>query len=186
MARWRLTENHYLNALDPVTRDKNEWEYNETDRDTGRAIRKRFVVPLFLDIRDPACHTPPKSGQVIVSYEKGALPSDVIFTGEPTPSMEPIDDEATEISRSLENKWKHPIDSMSTTLSQSLISHFEGQINEIMRLKPGQASVPNVAQSQVSADDFAKLQAQVQELAAQNLALQAAAAEKPAEPVRRA
>ena len=48
MARWKLTQKHYL--MVPGTK----WEYVENDRSTGRPIRKTYDVPLFLDPEDPS------------------------------------------------------------------------------------------------------------------------------------
>ena len=50
--RWRLMTSHYLNV--PGT----EWEHNESDRTTGKAVRKLYPVPAFLlDPRNPKTAT---------------------------------------------------------------------------------------------------------------------------------
>src|SRR6266705_1767114 len=109
MARWRLRTGHYLNV--PGT----EWEYKETDRTTGKTGRKVFAVPMLLDPNDPADHNYP--GEIIVaSAEDRAFPRDIIFLGDPTPDMEPIDDEAEAISEALASKWVHPIESLPDTV----------------------------------------------------------------------
>ena len=51
MARWKLMTPHYLNV------EGEEWEYQETNRTTGRPQRTKFPVPRLLDIRDPQCWT---------------------------------------------------------------------------------------------------------------------------------
>lgn len=99
MARWKLTEKHYLNV--PGTR----WEFQTVDRTTGRPQRKTFPVPLYLDPENPDdCNY--KDGYdnwIIVAYEGSAEGRDIIFIGDPTPGMLPIDDEAKAISAKF--KW---------------------------------------------------------------------------------
>jgi hypothetical protein len=120
MARWRLINPHYLHV--PGT----EWEYKETDRSSGKQGRKIFAVPLYLDPRDNADHNYP--GEIIVcDKESPVYPKDILFQsarglrGEPTPEMEPLDDEAVQISRALEHKWVHPIESLPTHATASQI-----------------------------------------------------------------
>jgi hypothetical protein len=105
--RWRLMGPHYLNV--PGT----EWEHNESDRSTGKAARKLYNVPLLLDPRNPQdCN---RDGDCIVAHAiDGARNerSDIIFFGNPTPDMEPVNDEAQAITDSLQAKWAHPIDTL--------------------------------------------------------------------------
>lgn len=106
MARWRLINGHYLNTV-----EKTEWEHKETDRMTGKANRKMFIVPAFMDPNDPADHNYP--GEIIVAREgTNHERKDILFQGDPTPDMEPLDDEAEAISAILRNRWEHPIDSL--------------------------------------------------------------------------
>lgn len=111
MARWRLTEPHYLNV--PVLPDgtKIEWEHKETAKETGRTKRTLYAVPMLLDPKDPADHNYP--GEIIVALEEGALRGDIIFVGPPTPGMEPLDEEAEAISASHRKRWEHPIESLA-------------------------------------------------------------------------
>src|ERR1700746_1647419 len=105
MARWRLIEPHYL-KVKGVT-----WEYQETDRATGRQVRKTFPVPQHFhpDIEVDWTERDGKDyGIVAVSDGHNAKPSDIIFEGNPTPGMLPLDDEAKEISARFEPKWKAP------------------------------------------------------------------------------
>lgn len=94
MARWKLTEKHYLNV--PGTR----WEFQTVDRNTGRPQRKYFNVPLYLDPENPDdCNY--KDGfesWIIVAHEGSAEGRDIVFVGDPTPGMLPMDDEAREIT----------------------------------------------------------------------------------------
>ena len=92
MARWRLTQKHYLNV--PGT----EFEYRETTH-YGKQIKKNFPVPMFLDPENPGdcnynqdgesrsgnSNTP---GEIIVAWADGTeRPRDIIFTGSPTLDM---------------------------------------------------------------------------------------------------
>lgn len=167
MARWRLQQPHYLNV--PGT----EWEYKEVDRTSGKQARKVYNVPLYLDPREPTDHNYP--GEIVVAQGSTQL-KDIIFIGEPTPDMEPLDEEAKKISDSLAPKWKHPIDSLSGygDYSASLISNFQKQIASAMANLPAAPADP-VSASGVDPDAFAKLQEQVAALMARNAELEAKA-----------
>lgn len=159
MARWRLVNAHYLNVPDT------EWEYQESDRNTGANNRKRFPVGRFLDPNDPSSNTPRGSGEVIVCHAGKGIRSDWTFSGDPTPEMEPVDEEAEAISKACAPKWKHPIDSLPGTVdfSQSLIAGFEKAMMQV-------APQPNTA---VSQNDLAAVHAQMAELMAKNAELEA-------------
>lgn len=98
MARWRVTEKHYLNV--PGT----EYEYRETNETTGKQARKVFPVPLYLDPANPSdCNYP---GEIIVTHKADkAYPRDLIFVGPPTMGMAPLDEEAEAISAKMEKNW---------------------------------------------------------------------------------
>jgi hypothetical protein len=110
MARWKLTASHYLTVTGSA------WEQTEVDQMTGRQIRHRYEVPMQLDIQDPVVWNGnivrnPRGeilgGDIIVAYgDKEHDAKDYIFTGEPTPDMFPLDEEAKLISASFEDKWK--------------------------------------------------------------------------------
>lgn len=163
MARWRLTDKHYLNGHFPGE-ERNEWEYRETDRTTGRMGRKTFVVPMYLD--------PDERGETIVCHEGKGRPQDIVFVGPPTPEMEPLDDEAQAITDKEKVKWIHPVESLSGNYSQSLIETFQKQIDAIAS---GRAINPVAAAPTggVSKEEFEALQAQVAALMARNLELEA-------------
>lgn len=108
MARWKLTEPHYLNV--PGT----EWEQVTTDRVTQRPVRRKYPVPLHLDPRiqddwnyDSEGERPFRhgdmDGSIIVCHEGKGKPNDRVFVGDPTPGMLPLDDEAKAISAKF--KW---------------------------------------------------------------------------------
>jgi hypothetical protein len=103
MARWRLLEPHYL-YTDPGVK----WEYTETDRGTGRQVRKQYDVPQYFHHESEADWTDKVAGAVIVSDGHNADPRDIIFKGDPTPGMHPIDDEARAITLKFKAKWGLP------------------------------------------------------------------------------
>jgi hypothetical protein len=92
MARWKLTEPHYLNV------PGNEWEQVVNDPVTQRPIRKKFPVPTHLDPRvvDDWNHKSRDGmdGEITVAWKDKGEPGDIIFVGPPTPGMLPLDDEA--------------------------------------------------------------------------------------------
>lgn len=137
MARWKLLIPHYINV--PGT----EWEYQEVDRQTGRQKRKQFPVPMFLDPNDPqACNyswgnRDNQEGEIVVCWEGRGESRDIVFVGNPTPDMVPVDDEAREISAGFEQIWKHKPDVDIGTFSQSLVDKFQIQMAET-QAKPSQ------------------------------------------------
>lgn len=104
MARWKLTEPHYLNV--PGTK----WEMTLTDRATGRPKRQTFDVPLFLHPDSPGDWNYQGNrnddGEIIVCHEGKGLPKDIIFLGNPTPGMLPLDDEARAITAGFSKIWE--------------------------------------------------------------------------------
>lgn len=177
MARWKLATAHYLNVKEHFGQTV-EWEYTEQPRN-GRPIRKRFQVPLYLDPRDPSDFNYPEAEMIVVTNKAHpAYPKDIVFEGEPTPDMIPLDDEAEAINAELEPKWSHPIDGLPANggdYSQSLIAAFETSISNLLKANPDAGKpVPNVGG--VSKEEFEKLQSQVQALMARNAELEANAA----------
>lgn len=166
MARWRLTEAHYIYGKYPHSEDT-EWEYKEVDRLSGREVRKRYKVPAYFE------------KDTIVCWEGKGDKTDCIFEGNPTGAMEPIDDEAQEITERLRSGFgEHPIDSLRTQgwtddYSDSLTRHFEKKLNEIAAKTP----IPQ-AQTGVSKEEFDALRAQLAQLMAEK-------AEPPEPPKRR-
>jgi hypothetical protein len=105
MARWKLTASHYLN-LNPSL----QWQQVEQDLATGQQARKSFNVPQLLDVNNPRDYNDPEG--IVVSNGTNAAPRDYVFLGDPTPDMEPMDEEAQEISASVILRGQHPIDSL--------------------------------------------------------------------------
>lgn len=99
MARWQLTEPHYLNTKDT------KWEFETKNRTTGRSERKQFNVPTHLDPNiesdwnyQDRIGNNIVDGKIVVCWEGKGEDRDIVFEGAPTPGMLPIDDEAKEIS----------------------------------------------------------------------------------------
>ena len=130
MARWRLTEPHYL-YTDPGTK----WEYIETDRATGRQVRKQYDVPTYLHHESEADWTDKVNGLVVVSDGHNAQPKDIIFKGDPTPGMYPLDDEATALTVKFKAKWGLPDQIFSLnnpgSYSTNLADHFVQQQDKV-------------------------------------------------------
>lgn len=160
MARWRLKAKHYLSVEDNV------WEYTELDEATRRQKRKQFPVPRHLDPEYKGDHNYP--GEIIVGYAE--YDRDLVFTGPPTPDMEPLDDDARAISERESKNWINPIDSLSSNYSASLLSTFEEQLKSVMQ-SAGIAKGVSVSENQVSKDEFEALKTQMQELMAAHAAL---------------
>lgn len=170
MARWKLMTAHYLNVED-IDGEKVEFEYSEIDMQTQRRRKRVFPVPFLLDPQDPTvCND---NGIIVVSDGKGSRgPRDYIFFGEPTPDMQPLDEEAQAISTKLQPKWIHAIDSLPSNgdFSQSLISAFTKQMEGLAeKLKP----VENTSFKGVDPVEFAKMQEQLAALVARNAELEA-------------
>lgn len=110
MARWKLVASHYL------TVEGTAWESIEVDQMSGKQIRKRYPVPLQLDIADPTLWNDnivrnPRGevlgGDIVVAHKDGEHnANDYLFTGNPTPDMFPLDEEAKAASAKLTEGWK--------------------------------------------------------------------------------
>lgn len=135
MARWQLLQPHYLNI------PGNVWEYIENDRITQKPKRTQFVVPRLLDPDDPTEWThrqlnalgQPIEGTIVVAYEGKNEPNDLIFIGEPTPDMKPLDDEAKKISTELaKTRWKTPVNETSDRgYADVVLRALETQMNKV-------------------------------------------------------
>lgn len=128
--RWKLATAHYLKV--PGI----EWEYMEQGMGKkGRTLRKKFLVPLFLDPRDSGDWTETwglsdnPEGHIVVCYEGKGEPKDIVFEGDPTPDMIPLDDEAKALSAQYEKRWQYKVDGdMPGSYSQSLVDHFQEEM----------------------------------------------------------
>lgn len=129
MARWRLMESAYLNVEGDR---KAEWEYKEISRQNGREIKKKFSVPTLLDPKsaDDWTHreSPFEDGIIVLSNGNNPHPKDIIYKGPLFPAMEPIDDEARELSAAY-NKTIVQIDGRDdATYSERLLDKFIEQL----------------------------------------------------------
>lgn len=177
MARWKLTDSHYLAV------EGTEWEYKEQNRETGRQARKVYEVPLHLDPKNPADHNYPRDEAIIVTNKYNpAYPRDYVFRGTPTPDMEPMDDEAQAISDAERKNWIHPIEALNMTYSESRLSEFERGIAELLaKGVPAMTSKPQTTSlSGINPEAFEKMQQQIATLMERNAELEKVASSKPA------
>jgi hypothetical protein len=156
MARWRLQVAHYLNT-DP----SEEIEFKETDRNTGRQLRKVYKVPRLLDPKDPQDQNYP--GDIIVCDGNNPQPKDIIFFGEPTNDMEPIDAEAKKITKAFLDSGKWTKKEEGLDFGETLIKNFMAKMEQI-QFQP-------VSAGGIDPKAFADLQVQVKALMEQNAKL---------------
>lgn len=157
MARFRLRCGHYLNIIDNYSNEQVEWVHEETDRTTGRTNRKKYHVPMLLD------------AETIVTTEANkAFPQDTVFFGEPTPDMEPLDEEAEALVATLQHKWQHPIDTLPAqggmneqekAFMATMMDSFAKQIGAALPAQPQ-------AVTGVSVEEFEAMKAQLASLLA--------------------
>lgn len=178
MAKWKLTADHFLNVICDNFGEKINYEYSETDTQTNRVRRRSWDVPMFI----PKESIVTNSEDVFNAFSGDVRERPIVFKGDPTPEMMPLDDEAREISAKFEPKWRHAIESLPAnhgeTFSASLIAGFEKLLTEASK---NSAPLPNVSAKSVDPDAFAKMQEQLATLAEQNAALNAALEGKLAE-----
>lgn len=157
MARWKLDEAHYIDALPPDL-DAVEWEYKEQNRVNGREKRIRHKVPLYCE------------ADVVVARTGSEKKDDYIYDGPPTPAMTPLDDEARKISDEYRGNWIHPIESLpGQGYADSVLAALEKQLVAIQsKLTP--VAIPA---GSVSREEFDELRNQLAGLMAQNAELKA-------------
>jgi hypothetical protein len=125
MARWKLMTAHYLNV------PGEQWEYQETDRKTGRMLRTQMPVPRLLDPRDPSNWTnrwgnkDNEEGEIVVCLKGKGDTHDIVFEGDPTPDMIPVDEEAIAINASFAERWRYKPEAATDNFSQSLIDRIQ-------------------------------------------------------------
>lgn len=139
MARWMLTEAHYLNV------PGNLWEQQITDRATGRPVRKQFPVPLHLDPNIESDWNYKEQvgnnvidGKIIVCHAGKGEPKDIVFEGEPSPGMLPLDDEAKTISAKYTWTPTKGLDerSQADSFSQQLLVQLSASMDAVKQAPP--------------------------------------------------
>ena len=155
MPRFRLRCGHYLNIIDNYSNEQVEWIYEETDRTTGRTNRKKYHVPMLLDAET-----------IVTTKRNTAFPNDTVFFGDPTPDMEPLDEEAEALVESLKSKWIHPIDTLPVNggmneqekaFMATMMESFAKQVGAALPAQP-------VAATGVSLEEFNAVKAQLEEM----------------------
>jgi hypothetical protein len=142
MARWKLMTAHYLNVPGET------WEYTENDRVTGRPVRQKFVVPRFLDPKDESCWTKRwgfkdnEQGEIIVCKKDQGEADDIVFIGDPTPDMMPVDDEARAISAQFESKWAYNPETAPANYAQTAVDAIQTKFQ--LETKP--VEIPGLAE----------------------------------------
>lgn len=163
MARWKLMTKHYLKVEDEP------WEYKETDLISGREVRKTLQVPRHLDPESEFTEVEGRNAILVVCHQdKSKVKSDIVFFGDPTPDMEPMDDEAEAISEKLKSKWIHPIDALPSN------GNMEEMLIRVFGTMQMPAPVAAQSQSAISIEEFQALKESVALLAARNAELESA------------
>ncbi len=175
MARWKLTEPHYL-LLEEETR----WEYVEVERVTGRPKRTQFTVPRFLHPLDPSDWTVTRlkneDGDIIVCNGNNPGPGDLIYKGQPTPGMLPLDDEAKKLSGKFDWKPTEGLDDFSQ--NDSYANKLLGGLIDQMTEARTQAS--QIQAQPVQIEGMADMLKAMTAMMEQNQALLAKLMERPA------
>jgi hypothetical protein len=159
--QWRLRTAHYLNS--PGT----EYIQTEVSRDTGRQNRRTFPVPRLISPENP--NDCDRNGDCVVyhSVEGAKAPRHGIeFLGDPTPEMEPLNDEAQVISDTFAEKWAKPFTAfeLKGEVSELYFENLTAAINKAIEKGGGRVAEPN--QPVVSVAEFNALKAQLAELQA--------------------
>jgi hypothetical protein len=134
MARWQLTEPHYLNV------PGNKWEMEIKNRTNGRSERKQFLVPMHLDPNiegdwnyQDRLGNNIVDGKIIVCWEGKGEDADIVFAGPPTPGMLPLDDEAR--AETAKYSWTPTAgldeQSQANSFSQQLLIQFTEELKGV-------------------------------------------------------
>lgn len=165
--RWRLVEPHYINVPTLPDGTRVEWEHKETARESGRTVRKLFPVPILLNPGDPAdCNYP---GEIIVAHDVDGghhFRQDYLFLGDPTPGMEPLNEEAEAITASLRPKWEHPIDTLPVNggMNPAELVFMEKMMTEFA--KNVGSAIPSTGNAVVSRESYDELKDRLEKLEA--------------------
>jgi hypothetical protein len=184
MARWKLTAKHYIYA--EQYGQPTEWERQETNVQTGRMFRRTYRVPLYIDPEDSAMWNKTE-GCCVVAIKGSERAGDIVFFGDPTADMEPLDDEAREISDQHRHKWINPIESLAPSadmeFGKQILQFLESQLDK-SRPIGSPVSLANAPNADVDALKaiVAKQQAMIEQLLGQAKPADATAAEAEALP----
>ena len=144
MARWKLTEPHYLNV--PGTK----WEYTMQNRTTGKPQRKVFEVPLYLNPEDESDWNVREGydGYIAVCHVAQGLHTDIEFIGDPTPGMVPLDDEARTLTAKF--KWTPTQgtdeESKQASFQNQLLNGLIDQMSDLQTKATQNVGVPGMEQ----------------------------------------
>lgn len=176
MARWRVTAKHYVLARQ--FGEDTTWVREETNRDTGRAFRRTFAVPLYIDPEDPICINK-NIGYAVAATEGFEMPGDITLLSPCTPDMEPLDEDAKQITAKESKKWKDPINSLPISIGDDfgnqLLAMLTAQFNNV-------SQAPSVSLKGAGKDEISELKAMLavqQEQIAKLLGVSNAPAEEP-------
>lgn len=172
MARWKINVGHYLHGHMPGE-ERNEWMREETNRDTGRVARKFMKVPVYIDPKDPSCCN--RDGDCIVCHEGRGTDRDIVFEGNPTPDMMPIDEEAVELSKKFAGDYT-TAENTEGGMSQVMLQQLEGVLANTMKNAVSTKNVPNDVLAMMN-KKLEALSKQVSDLAAENASLKKASPE---------
>lgn len=172
MAKWRLTSDHYLNVVCDEYGEKIDYEYSETDQQTNRVRRRSWDVPMLIGREKIVTN----KQEDFDAFGGDTRERPVLFKGDPTPDMQPIDEEAKAISAKLQPKWRHAIESLPTTYngdySASLIAGFEKLLTQAAaQQKP--VELPNTPAPNISNERLDAMQKQIEQLMEMNMRLMA-------------
>lgn len=150
MARWRLNEKAYLRV--PGT----EYDYKETNEETGAVNRVVFSVPRFLDPADPRQARSPEG--LVCAHVGGQKKGDWIFEGPPIMGMEPLDEEAEAITAEMQEAWGNQFVGGDLDSSQELVRMMADTLSSFKATSAPASPAP--------ATEIIALQKQVAELTA--------------------
>lgn len=162
MARWQLTEPHYLNV--PGTK----WEQTITNRATNRPERKTFAVPLYLHPDVESDHTRKDGFEGIITVCQGeGHPDgrDIEFLGNPTPGMLPLDDEAKAISAKFNWEPTRGLDDVSQAESHTS-KIMSGLIDQLTEMKTKTQEATGIQGMDKFMETMAAMMAQNQQILA--------------------
>lgn len=85
---------------------------------------------MFLDPNEPSdCNYP---GVIIVATDHDEqFPNDIIFEGDPTADMEPLNEAAEALIQKIQGRWINPIESLQTTYSENILHDLQRQVAEL-------------------------------------------------------